>query len=91
MPQVKFTHHLQRFFPDLPLTTHTKGSTVANVIATLNQTYPGLAGYLVDDSGALRKHVLIFIGDAVITDRTTLQDAVNDTDHLFIFQALSGG
>lgn len=91
MPQVKFTHHLQHFFPDLPLITHTKGSTVANVIATLNQAYPGLAGYLVDDSGALRKHVLIFIGDEVITDRTTLQDAVNDTDHLFIFQALSGG
>lgn len=91
MAHIKFTHHLQRFFPTLPLTTEAIGSTVADVVAALNQSYPGLADYLLDDRGALRKHVLIFLGDAVIEDRTTLQDHVTDTDHLYIFQALSGG
>lgn len=90
MPHVKFTRHLQRFFPDLQ-ETQVEGKTVAEVIAALNQRYPGLADYVVDDRGALRQHVNIFVGEALIRDRETLQDPVNDNDRVFILQALSGG
>jgi molybdopterin synthase sulfur carrier subunit len=91
MPNIKFTNHLKRFFPDLEPNTTANGSTIAEVIADLDRRYPGLAAYIVDDRGALRKHVNIFIGDELIQDHRGLQDAVKDADQIFIFQALSGG
>jgi molybdopterin converting factor small subunit len=53
--------------------------------------YPGLTDYLVDEQGALRKHVNIYIGENLIEDRTNLKDIVNPSDEVLIFQALSGG
>jgi molybdopterin converting factor small subunit len=90
MPRVKFTNHLQRFFPDLK-PTHIEGATVAEIISALNIQYPGLADYIVDERGVLRKHVNIFVSGELVQDRKTLQDAVGDDDQVFIFQALSGG
>ena len=89
MPQVKFTSHLRRFFPGLHQTEVT-GKTVAEVICALDSHYPGLAGYLVDDQGALRQQVNIFVGDSLIRDRRRLQDSVAPEDHLIVFQVLSG-
>lgn len=90
MPQVKFTTHLKRFFPALE-EAPIEGATVADVIRALEARYPGLADYIVDEHGALRKHVNIFIGSDLIHDRKALSDAVTDADRVFIFQALSGG
>lgn len=91
MPSVRFTSHLQKFFPTLQQNVVVEGQTAAEVVAALNQRYPGLAAYLVDERGALRKHVNIFIGQDMVTDRKTLQDAVKDDHTIFIMQALSGG
>jgi molybdopterin converting factor small subunit len=91
MVQVKFTRHLVRFFPTLDNPVQANGRTVADLINNLNQTYPGLSDYIVDDGGALRKHVNIFLGGDLINDRQTLQDPVQDNDEVYIFQALSGG
>lgn len=90
MARVKFTGHLRRFFPTLKETEVT-GTTVAEIIKELDQHYPGLSGYLVDDQGALRQHVNVFIGNQLIHDRQRLQDQVKAEDQLFVFQALSGG
>ena len=90
MPTVKFTPHLQRFFPDLK-TQEVEGTTVADLIDVLERRYPGLAAYIVDEHGALRKHVNIFIGEELIRDREKLADIVLEKDRVFIFQALSGG
>ena len=90
MPFVKFTGHLRRFFPDLAA-QQVEGKTVAEVIDDLEKQYPGFAAYIIDDQGALRKHVNIFIGNERIQDREQLLDSVTDTDQIFIFQALSGG
>lgn len=91
MPHVKFTSHLQRFFPGLQTVEEVEGSTVAEVVAALDDRLPGLAGYVVDEHGALRPHVNVFLGDDLIHDRERLQDPVGEEDQLFIFQALSGG
>lgn len=91
MARVKFTRHLVRFFPDLGDSVEVEGGTVADVIANLDRMYPGLAAYIVDERGALRRHVNIFLGQDLIHDRETLQDAVEENDQIFIFQALSGG
>ena len=91
MAQVRFTNHLKRFFPALTNGEIVAGATVAEIVTTLDQRYPGLGSYLVDERGALRKHVNIFLGDTLISDKQHLQDAVNDHTTIFIMQALSGG
>ena len=90
MPRVKFTRNLQRFFPGLP-PVEVDGRTVAEIFHNLEALYPGLTAYFVDDQGALREHVNVFIGEELIHDRSRLSDAVGAADQVFIFQALSGG
>jgi len=90
MPLVKFTSHLQKFFPGLS-SQEVEGATVAEIVCALDQRYPGLAAYIVDERGTLRKHVNIFINEDLIHDRATLSDPVQAEQRVFIFQALSGG
>lgn len=91
MARVKFTRHLVRFFPTLGDNIEVNGRTVADIITTLDQQYPGLAAYIIDERGALRRHVNIFVGGDLIYDRQTLEDTVEEDDQIYIFQALSGG
>jgi molybdopterin synthase sulfur carrier subunit len=91
MPSVNFTTHLQRFFPTLKQGIQAEGQTVAEVIRSLEQQHPGLAAYIVDERGSLRKHVNIFVNDELVTDRIGLSDAVGQKTRVYIFQALSGG
>ena len=88
--RVHFTPALKRFVPDLH-SIEVQGSTVADVIQNVAAVYPGLTDYLIEENGALRKHVNIFINDTFIRDRKTLSDAVQDKDDVYIIQALSGG
>lgn len=93
MPTVRFTRHLQRFFPDLRADEGERvpGGTVAEVVAALDARHPGLARYLVDDAGRLRRHVNIFKDGDMLADRHGLGDAVSDGTELLVVQALSGG
>lgn len=50
-----------------------------------------LRGYIVDERGALRKHMSIFVDGELITDRRGLGDAVGDDSEIYVMQALSGG
>ena len=90
MVKVRFTRHLVRFFPGLER-AEVGGETVAEVLTELDNLYPGLADYIVDERGVLRKHVNIFISQEMIHDRQKLSDLVKDGDDIYIFQALSGG
>jgi hypothetical protein len=90
MPYVKFTKNLERFFPglnDLPV----EATTIADVVKAVDSHWPGLAAYIVDERGALRQHVNIFIGEDMIIDRERLSDVVEANSRVYIFQALSGG
>jgi molybdopterin synthase sulfur carrier subunit len=91
MASVNFTTHLQRFFPTLQQGTFVEGQTVADIVRSLEQQQPGLAAYIVDEHGALRKHVNIFVNEELVTDREQLKDAVGQNTRVYIFQALSGG
>ena len=68
MPYLKFTGHLRRFFPDLSEGL-VNSRTVAEVIGVLDERYPGLVACIIDEQGALRKHVNIFVNDELIQDR----------------------
>lgn len=90
MASVTFTAHLARYFPTL-----TDGAvdapTVAELVAELDRVHPGLASYLVDERGSLRKHVNIFVDGRVVRDRVALRDALSSTSRVYVAQALSGG
>lgn len=91
MAHVRFTRHLVRFFPDLGDNVEVSGETVADVVAGLDARYPGLAAYIVNEQGGLRRHVNIFLGKEMIHDRQRLLDQVEEGDQIYVFQALSGG
>lgn len=90
MPIIHFTPALKRFRPDLtPI--EVEADTVAAVVAAVELHYPGLGAYIVEENGALRRHVNIFVNDAFIRDRRWLSDPVQPDDDVHIIQALSGG
>ena len=90
MAQVKFTPNLQRFFPDLQ-SCEVEAATIAEVVHAVDARWRGLGDYIIDEQGALRKHVNIFIGDELIRDKRRLSDAVSAETRIYIMQALSGG
>ena len=90
MPTVKFTYALKRFFPQLKETSVQSG-TLPDLLESIDQQYPGIQHYIVDERGALRKHVNIFIDGELITDREQLSDAFSENSEVYIMQALSGG
>ncbi|MEM1119559.1 MAG: MoaD/ThiS family protein [Bacteroidota bacterium] len=90
MAKIKFTAALKRFFPNLEEVC-VSGKTVAEVLQKTEEKYPGISDYLLDERGAVRQHMNIFVRGELIEDRITLQDKLGDDDEMVIFQALSGG
>lgn len=89
MPTISFTSALQRFLPAPP--AHVGGATVGAALAAVFAAQPKLRGYVLDDQGALRRHVAIYVGGEPVRDRVALTDRVGPRDEIRIFQALSGG
>jgi sulfur-carrier protein len=89
MARVRFTANLERHVA--APTAEVVGETVRAALDTVFAANPLLRGYVVDERGALRKHMLIFINGEQIVDRETLSDKVGPTDEIFVLQALSGG
>ncbi len=89
MPRVTFTPNLQRHVEcpaqDVP------GATVREVLERLFAEHPRARAYVLDDQGAVRKHVVIFVDGEQMSDRQTLTDAVASGSELYVMQALSGG
>ena len=90
MAHVTFTRHLLRFFPALT-EGPVPGATVREVLDELDRRHPGFASYVVDETGRLRKHVNVFVGEEPIRDRERLGDRLTPDAKVFILQALSGG
>ena len=89
MATLSFTPNLLRHVetPNVPV----EGTTVRQVLEAYFEINPQVRGYVLDDQGAVRKHVAIFLNQGPIHDRITLSDPVSDQDDIFVIQALSGG
>ncbi len=85
MPRVAFTGHLRRYL-DLA-TMEVDGGTVRGVLDAIFVQKPMLRGYIVDEQGELRKHVVVFVNER----RVRLDDEVASGDEIYVLQALSGG
>jgi molybdopterin synthase sulfur carrier subunit len=92
MPTVEMTRYLYRFFQGLEnRVIRVDAGSVAEILRAVNDLAPGFTDYVLDEQGALRKHVNISINDRILVDRKTLSDRVQDDGTVYIFQALSGG
>jgi molybdopterin converting factor small subunit len=67
---------------------HAVGSTVGEIIADLDRSYPGLAFRVVDEQGAVRPHMVVWLGGERCRD---LAAPVDPHEEVVLMQALSGG
>ncbi len=89
MPRVVFTANLQRHVSCPPCAV--AGRTVRLALDQAFSLYPGSRGYVLDERGALRAHMVVFVDGQAISDRHGLSDVVNENSEVFVMQALSGG
>ena len=89
MPTVSFTSALRRFLP-VPA-AQVEGVTVGEALAAVFVSRPALRGYVLDDQGAVRRHVAVYVNGEPVHDRVRMTDPVGMHDEIYVFQALSGG
>ncbi|MEZ5965955.1 MAG: MoaD/ThiS family protein [Planctomycetota bacterium] len=89
MVTVSFPAVLQRHVACPPL--HVDGRTARAAVDAAFARRPDLRGYLLDDQGALRTHVALFVDGQPVRDRVALSDSIGASAELAFFQALSGG
>ena len=89
MATVSFTPNLERHV-ECPQKT-VDGATVREVLDRVFAENPRLRGYVLDDQGALRRHMMVFVDGQQIADRERLSDPVRPTSEIYVMQALSGG
>lgn len=89
MPRVSFTYAIQRHIA-LP-TVEVRGATVREVLEAVFQAHARARGYVLDDQGAVRQHMIVFVDGEPVRDREGLSDAVPPDGEVYVMQALSGG
>jgi len=89
LPVVAFTPNLRRHV-ECP-TVEVSGKTVREVLDRVFDGNPRLRGYVLDEQGVLRKHMVVFVDGQQIVDRRDLSDPVDPKSQLYVMQALSGG
>ena len=89
MPRVVFTPNIERHLSCPPM--HVEADTVRAALERVFDQNSALRSYLLDDQGALRKHVAVFVDGRQVQDRSGLADRVGDDAEIYVMQALSGG
>ena len=89
MPRVVFTSNLQRHV-NCPETRVAAG-TVRSALAQVFAAQPQARGYVLDEQGHLRKHVVVFVDGRRVQDRERLSDPVEESSDVYVMQALTGG
>ena len=65
-----------------------EGVTLGEVLADLDRRYPGICFRMIDEQGAIRRHIRIFVNGEQVR---ALDIPLASSDEVFIVQALSGG
>lgn len=89
MIEVSFTENLQRHVQCRAL--RVEPGSLAQVLARVFEHYPALKGYLLDDQGGLRKHIMLAIDQQLVQGALPREQPLAAGSRLHIMQALSGG
>ncbi len=72
-------------------TVQVEGATLAEVIANLDTVHPGFRDRLLDESGAMRKFVNLFVADDDVRYLDGLNTVVPAGETVSIIPAVAGG
>jgi molybdopterin synthase sulfur carrier subunit len=86
MPRVILTGSIREHAGGLG-TIEVRGTTAGEAVQALEVAFPALRGWVVDEQGALRRHVKLFKGAGAVT----LDAPVGPNEDLHIVAAISGG
>jgi sulfur-carrier protein len=89
MATVRFTQNIQRHV-SCP-TRETAGTTLREVLDNYFRDNDRARGYVLDEQGKVRQHMVAFIDGELVRDRNTLTDPVGPNAVIDVIQALSGG
>ncbi len=67
------------------------GATVREALEEVIAVNERLRSYVLDDRGAVRKHIAVVVDGVTVADREQLSDALAPDSEIFVMQALSGG
>ncbi|WP_433705510.1 MoaD/ThiS family protein [Paraburkholderia sacchari] len=89
MAHIFFAASIQRHVatPEREIDARTLGEAFEAVFAS----QPRLRGYILDDQGALRRHLSVFVDGQPVRDRQHLSDTLSEASRVYVVQALSGG
>jgi molybdopterin synthase sulfur carrier subunit len=68
-----------------------EGTTVGEVLASLEAAHPGFADRILDEGGALRRFVNVFLADDDVRFLQALETPVPDGETISIIPAVAGG
>lgn len=63
------------------------GGTLGQVLSDLERRYPGIAGWILDETGAIRRHVNVFVNG----ERVPVETTVSEGDRIQVLPAIGGG
>lgn len=67
------------------------GATVAQALDGAFAQHPNLRGYVLDEQGAVRHHVAVFVDGEALRDKRDLSQPLQPGSEVYVMQALSGG
>jgi molybdopterin synthase sulfur carrier subunit len=67
------------------------GSTLRDVLDEYFRENERARGYVLDEQGKVRQHMIVFIDGEMVRDRDRLSDPVKANSLIDVIQALSGG
>ena len=73
------------YVADLP------GNSVGEALEALFARHPPLRGYVLDERGAVRRHVALFVDGQALQPKSDLGRELRPESEVYVMQALSGG
>ncbi|MEJ7775034.1 MAG: MoaD/ThiS family protein [Nocardioidaceae bacterium] len=67
------------------------GSTLKEVLDSLDETYPGIKGRIVDEQGALRRFVNVYVGNDDVRFLDGLDTRLGEGSQVSVIPAVAGG
>jgi molybdopterin converting factor small subunit len=63
------------------------GATVGELLASLEQEYPAMAGWVLDEQRHMREHINVFVNGELAREETVVAEG----DRVHVLPSISGG